>query len=195
MAISGEMPARPFTMSESCLRLSPSLAAASVTVSPKGSMQSCRTEDPGWGEFFIDMSSSPSVVVDEVDVSCVPALEAKDNAPIGGHSDRPAAGERSLERVQSETGQVLSSGSVATSRRARMRSTRAAAAVWDLRSHRAGVDPCAEGGLPVSLGRFTPPSGRCSAGRVGVWAIPNPARRSDRAVRPGGPGLPRRSLR
>ena len=46
MAIAGEMPARPFTISESCLRLMPRCLAASVTFSPRGAKQSCRTERP-----------------------------------------------------------------------------------------------------------------------------------------------------
>lgn len=47
--MTGEIPDRPLTMSDNCLRLTPSPLAASVTVSPNGSRQSYRTDRPGWG--------------------------------------------------------------------------------------------------------------------------------------------------
>jgi hypothetical protein len=52
----GEIPEWPLTISESCLRLTPSFFAASVTLNPSGSRQSCRTDSPGWGRFFSGMS-------------------------------------------------------------------------------------------------------------------------------------------
>jgi hypothetical protein len=43
---------------EGC-RVTPNAAAASVIVRPSGSMQSCRTERPGWSGFFIVIVISP----------------------------------------------------------------------------------------------------------------------------------------
>ena len=56
--MTGEIPDRPLTMSDNCLRLTPSLFAASVTVSPSGSRQSYRTDSPGWGGFVMAMFTS-----------------------------------------------------------------------------------------------------------------------------------------
>jgi hypothetical protein len=47
------MPELQFTISESCLRLTPSFFAASVTLRLSGSRQSWRTDSPGCGGFFI----------------------------------------------------------------------------------------------------------------------------------------------
>src|SRR3546814_6986660 len=65
MAISGEIPAWPFTRSESCLRLTPSCLAASVTLSPKGSRQSCLTDRPGCGGFFMGIALSAPLLAQE----------------------------------------------------------------------------------------------------------------------------------
>lgn len=52
-AISGDIPRLPFTSSESVLRATPSAAAASVILRPKGSMHSRKTMPPGCGGFFM----------------------------------------------------------------------------------------------------------------------------------------------
>ena len=60
MAISGEIPAWPFTNLDSRLRLTPSTRAPSAMLSPSGAKQSWRTDKPGCGGFFIvTFTSSP----------------------------------------------------------------------------------------------------------------------------------------
>src|SRR6266566_3856258 len=54
-AISGEIPRFPFTSSDSVVHVTPSAAAASVMVRPKGSMHWRSTKPPGCGGFFIGM--------------------------------------------------------------------------------------------------------------------------------------------
>src|SRR5437868_2610492 len=54
-AISGDMPRFSFTSSESVVRVTPRAAAASVMLSPKGSMHWRNTKPPGCGGFFIGM--------------------------------------------------------------------------------------------------------------------------------------------
>src|SRR5688572_21260933 len=58
MAISGEMPRFAFTSSDSVVRVTPSAAAASVMLKPKGSMHWRKTKPPGCGGFFIGMAVS-----------------------------------------------------------------------------------------------------------------------------------------
>ena len=63
-------------MPESFLRLMPSRRAAPVTVNPRGSRQSWRTESPGWSGFFIGIVRSYSwslMVVDRVHIAGVAA--------------------------------------------------------------------------------------------------------------------------
>src|SRR3546814_2468719 len=74
MAISGEIPAWPFTRSESCLRLTPSCLAASVTLSPKGSRQSCLTDRPGCGGFFMGIALSAPLLAQEIETYVAKAL-------------------------------------------------------------------------------------------------------------------------
>src|SRR3546814_7484990 len=74
MAISGEIPAWPFTRSESCLRLTPSCLAASVTLSPKGSRQSCLTDRPGCGGFFMGIALSAPLLAQEFETFVAKAL-------------------------------------------------------------------------------------------------------------------------
>src|SRR3546814_4437965 len=74
MAISGEIPAWPFTRSESCLRLTPSCLAASVTLSPKGSRQSCLTDRPGCGGFFMGIALSAPLLAQEFETLLAKAL-------------------------------------------------------------------------------------------------------------------------
>src|SRR3546814_12105779 len=74
MAISGEIPAWPFTRSESCLRLTPSCLAASVTLSPKGSRQSCLTDRPGCGGFFMGIALSAPLLAQEFETFVAQAL-------------------------------------------------------------------------------------------------------------------------
>ena len=52
-AISVDIPRLPFTSSESVLRSTPSAAASSVILRPKGSMHSRKTMPPGCGGFFM----------------------------------------------------------------------------------------------------------------------------------------------
>ena len=53
IAISADIPALPLTRLFIACRVTPNTFAASVTESPRGSRQSCRTDNPGWGGFFI----------------------------------------------------------------------------------------------------------------------------------------------
>jgi hypothetical protein len=52
------MPRFPFTSSDSVVRVTPSAAAASVIVNPKGSVHWRNTKPPGCGGFFIGMIQS-----------------------------------------------------------------------------------------------------------------------------------------
>jgi hypothetical protein len=61
IAISAEMPLLPLTRLLRVCRVTPNATAASVIVRPSGSMQSCRTERPGWGGFFIVMIMHPDL--------------------------------------------------------------------------------------------------------------------------------------
>ena len=61
IAISGEMPERAFTSSESCLRLTPGFLAASVTLNPDGSRQS-------WARTGQDEAGSSSLFTSPVSV-------------------------------------------------------------------------------------------------------------------------------
>ena len=85
MAISGEIPRRMWTRSLRVWRVTPRSLAAAVTVRPKGSRQSCLIESPGCGGFLIAIAFSSLVIVDQVDVTGVTGLEAKDDAPIARH--------------------------------------------------------------------------------------------------------------
>src|SRR5271157_1242009 len=105
-AISGEIPRFPFTSSESVVRVTPSAAAASVMVKPKGSMHCRSTTPPGWGGFFIGMSSLLSVVIEIINVQHVAFAKAENHPPVGADRPRPKAFQLALERMQPEPRQV-----------------------------------------------------------------------------------------
>src|SRR5467141_1823454 len=67
-AISGEIPRFPFTSSDKVVRVTPSAAAASLMVKPKGSMHWRNTKPPGCGGFFIGILHPPSMVIDTINV-------------------------------------------------------------------------------------------------------------------------------
>src|SRR5438874_1518426 len=107
MAISGEIPALPFTKLLSAWRVTPSTFAPSVTVMPSGSRQSCRTVKPGCGGLCIGMVTSPSVLVDIINVSCVAmCIEAEDDSPIGANGDAPKPSQVARQRVEMEAGDI-----------------------------------------------------------------------------------------
>src|SRR3990172_5860418 len=109
MAISGEIPAFSFTRLFRVCRVTPRRSAASVTVTPSGSMHSWRTILPGCGGFFMRMAQSPFcvlMVVDQINIVRVASLEAEDDAPVCPDRHAPEALEVAFEAVQSEAGQV-----------------------------------------------------------------------------------------
>src|SRR5690348_12364854 len=85
-AISGVTGARPFTIAETCLRLTPSASAAWVTVTPSGPMYISARISPGWAGLC--MRPELSMVVFIVDLVCVSPLEAEGHAVIFIHPDR-----------------------------------------------------------------------------------------------------------
>src|SRR6185312_13799618 len=99
-------PRLPFTSSESVKRETPSFCAASVMVSPSGSIQSCSTVPPGCGGFFIGIASLPSMVVGIIDIKHLPLFQAKDDAPVRLNRHSPKALEVTLERMRPVSRQV-----------------------------------------------------------------------------------------
>src|SRR3546814_4111387 len=61
-------------MSEICLRLTPSCLTASVTLSPKGSRQSCLSDRPGCGGFFMGIALSAPLLAQEFETFVAKAL-------------------------------------------------------------------------------------------------------------------------
>ena len=51
------------------------------------------------------------MVIDQVHVSGTRAREAKDNAPVAGHGDRPITGKIAFQRMQPEARQIHAGGS------------------------------------------------------------------------------------
>src|SRR5262245_20005000 len=101
------MPALPFTRLFNAWRVTPSTLAPSVTVSPNGSRQSCRTVRPGCGGLCIGMVTSPSVIIDIINVGRVAMfIEAKDDPPVCANGDAPKPGQVARQRVQVEAGQI-----------------------------------------------------------------------------------------
>lgn len=99
-AISGDMPRFPFTSSDSVLRDTPRVRAASVIVRRRGSMHSSNTIVPGCGGFFmvIGIAEVLSVVIDIIDVFCS-IVETKNHSPIGAYRYSPKAFHLTLEPV------------------------------------------------------------------------------------------------
>src|SRR5665213_1419265 len=79
------MPRFAFTSSDNVKRETPSAAAVSVIVMPRGSIQSCSTSNPGWGGFFIGITHSPSVVIDIVHVANFALLKLENDPPVPTH--------------------------------------------------------------------------------------------------------------
>src|SRR5271165_1521082 len=106
IAISGEIPLLPLTRLLSACRVTPSAWAPLVTLKLRGSRQSCRTDNPGWGGFFMRITRAPSVIVHQIDISRIAVFETKDDAPIAVDRYAPTSGERTLQRMQPPAGQV-----------------------------------------------------------------------------------------
>ena len=102
IAMFGLIPDLPFTTLFSACRVTPRTFAPSVTDSPKGSRQSCRTMRPGCTGFFIGMVCFlfSSVVIDQLNVKSVVPFETEDDAPVCSHGHGPKATKISFERVQ-----------------------------------------------------------------------------------------------
>src|SRR5258708_6572613 len=103
-AISGLMPARPFRMPDSDLRLTPSDRAASVTVKFRGSRHSVLSTSPGCGGLCIFIFSSVVVLV--IYVIEVLAGTNECDAPVAAHLDRPRSLSQATEFVQIQAGQI-----------------------------------------------------------------------------------------
>jgi hypothetical protein len=104
MAISGEMPDRPFRMAERVLRLTPRAAAASVTVKPSGRKHSSRNTSPGWGGLCILMVTSVVVLV--VHTFNIRSDKCKGDAPIPADGHGPGSLPRTSELMQVQAGEA-----------------------------------------------------------------------------------------
>src|SRR5580698_1099998 len=100
------MPRLPLTNSESVVRVTPSAAAAAVIVNPSGSMHSRSTTSPGCDGFFIGITGFLLMVVDQIDITTVAGLEAKDHPPIGPNRHCPESSQVALQRMQSKARQI-----------------------------------------------------------------------------------------
>src|SRR5437773_744030 len=103
-AISGLIPARPFRMPDSVLRLTPSDRAASVTVKFRGSRHSALSTSPGCGGLCIFMFTSVVVLV--VHTIHVLGGASECDAPVPAHLDGPRALFGATESVEIQARQV-----------------------------------------------------------------------------------------
>src|SRR6266566_1167012 len=103
-AISGLIPARPYRMPDSVLRLTPSDRAASVTVKFRGSRHSSLSTSPGCGGLCIFIFTS--VVVLGVDAIHVLAGTSERDTPVAAHLDGPRALSAATEFKEIQAGQV-----------------------------------------------------------------------------------------
>src|SRR5438105_2111766 len=103
-AISGLIPARPFRMPDSVLRLTPSARAAAVTVKCRGSRHNVLSTSPGCGGLCIFMVTSVVVLV--IYAIYVLAGTNKCDTPVAAHLDGPRSLSRATEFVQIQAGQV-----------------------------------------------------------------------------------------
>jgi hypothetical protein len=101
IAMFGLIPDLPLTTLFSACRVTPRTLAPSVTDSPNGSRQSCRTIRPGCTGFFIGMMCSPfsSVIIDQFNLKRVVPLETEDDAPVCPHRHGPKASKISFEAM------------------------------------------------------------------------------------------------
>src|SRR3990172_2494360 len=109
IAICGEIAAFRFTRLLRACRVTPRNFAASVTVSPNGSMHSWRTIRPGCGGFFIFIACL-LVVINQIDIPHVSVSKTKDDAPVRPNGHAPEAFQVALERMQSESREFHISG-------------------------------------------------------------------------------------
>src|SRR2546427_6665444 len=98
------MPARPFRMRDSVLRLTPGDRAASVTVKFRGSRHSCLNTSPGCGGLCIFIVTSMIVLV--VYAIYVLPDTSECYAPLAAHRHRPRAFSGASEFVEIQAGQV-----------------------------------------------------------------------------------------
>src|ERR1035437_6274089 len=106
IAISGLMLDLPLTTLVRVCRVTPRISAPAVTDRPSGSRHALRTMCPGCAGFFIGMSFSPSVVIDQFNVKCGGFFKTKHDAPVGPHCHRPKPLQVAFERVQTITGKI-----------------------------------------------------------------------------------------
>ena len=84
IAISADIPALPLTRLFIACRVTPNTFAASVTESPRGSRQSCRTDNPGWGGFFMRIVGA-LVVVNEIHTVGAAVPETENDPSVVRH--------------------------------------------------------------------------------------------------------------
>src|ERR1700683_5102346 len=96
------MPLWPLSKSDKCPRETSRPFAASVTDKPSGARQSSRMISPGCGGLNISILQPPFrlVVIVQIDVGGVLALNVEDQTEISGHPDRPASFTVALELMQ-----------------------------------------------------------------------------------------------
>src|SRR5258708_24764718 len=105
-AISGDTGTRPFTIADTCLRLTPRASAVCVIVTPSGPMYISLRISPGWAGLCIRPELSMIVFI--IHLVRVPAVETERHAEVLVHPNRiavalqwmePHSGHRHLSRL------------------------------------------------------------------------------------------------
>src|SRR5712672_3537134 len=78
----------------------PSPLAALLTDTPS-SLRLSPISSPGWGGFFIS-TTSPSMIVDKVDINGLAVLEPENDPPVRSHGHRPIALEVARQGMEPE---------------------------------------------------------------------------------------------
>src|SRR5690606_19921762 len=99
-AISGEIAARPLSTRDRAARVTPSCAAASVTVRPRAGRTSSRSVSPGCGGLNIVVMVLPSVIVLVIHQNRVAVIKAERQTPVAIHENRVMAGQTMRVKAQ-----------------------------------------------------------------------------------------------
>ncbi len=108
MAISGLIPAFPFTTLLRACRVTPRTFAPAVTDRPRGSRRGAPHAATGVRRILHSHAVSRSwlVIIDQFNIVCIVALKAKHDAPICPDRYRPESFQVAFQRVQPVTRQV-----------------------------------------------------------------------------------------
>src|ERR1700743_581464 len=94
-AISGDTGTRPFTIADTCLRLTPRASAVCVIVTPSGPMYISLRISPGWAGLCI--RPEPSMIVFIIHLVGVPAVETERHAVVLVHPNRIAVARKGMD--------------------------------------------------------------------------------------------------